>query len=439
MAIFRDVQIQGENFEVVVETLHPGAYGEILACTAVHEQGFARRIGGTRFVEGAAPNDRRELGELAAAMTWKSALAAIPADGEKTIVYCPKGLPQPAEMAKILVAHLAELTKADPGVILGPDIECNEVVMTHLARDHGLGDHVSGLLEGEGGLSVDGHGYTARGLEAALLAAAKHRQWDLTRMRATVQGFGAVGAHIAMYLSQHGITISAVSTAYGALIATNSAGLDIGPLFANWKAQGDKFFKHYQEAPPLGSRFADQNSLFDIEADIFIPAARTDVLAMPGEPQIQSGARNVQQFADTTGVKVVLEGANHPLTDEAESYLESRGVFILPDYLVNCGGLVVCWADWVYRSELIGDDEKAWRERLSREVSRYIARVVERNVPRVLAATEGKSEGVRKATHALARALRDEFRAEFTADAADHSKNGDGRAFARLRMDKLLS
>ena len=105
MAISRDVQINGVNFKVLVETIYPTrAYGEIRACTAVHEHCFARRIGGVRFVPGAAPENRTELGELAEAMTWKSALAALPADGEKTVVYCPNGLPEPDEMAEILAA-----------------------------------------------------------------------------------------------------------------------------------------------------------------------------------------------------------------------------------------------------------------------------------------------------------------------------------------------
>jgi glutamate dehydrogenase (NAD(P)+) len=437
--ISRDVQINGVNYKVLVETLYPTrTYGEIRACTAVHEHCFARRIGGVRFVPGAAPEDRTELGELAEAMTWKSALAALPADGEKTVVYCPSGLPQPSEMSEILAAHLAELTVADPGVIFGPDINCNEVVMTRLARQHGLGDHVSGLLEGKGGLSIDGYGYTASGMEAALLAAAKRLGWDLSKMRATIQGFGAVGAHIANNLSKHGVTIRAVNTYHGALIATTPAGLNIEQLFATWKEQGDESFKQYKDAPPSGSRFADRDSIFEEEAEIFIPAARTDVLAMAGEPQMQRGAKDITQFADATGVKVVLEGANHPLTDEAEKYLESRGVFILADYLVNCGGLIGCWADWVYRPELNGDDEKNWRERLNDSASRYVAKVVEKNVPRVLDATGGKPEGARKAAHDLARELRDEFQKEFAAYSSSHSMEGDGRAFARVCMDRLL-
>lgn len=436
MSISRDVQINGVSFKVVVETVYPTrAYGEVRACTAVHEHCFARRIGGVRFVPGAPPDDRTELGELAEAMTWKSALAALPADGEKTVVYCPSGIPQPTEMAEILAAHLAELTVADPGVIFGPDINCNEVVMTRLARVHGAGDHVSGLLEGRGGLSIDGHGYTARGMESALLAAAKRLGWDLSKMSATVQGFGAVGAHTANNLSKHGVAIRAVSTYHGALVSTTSDGLDIGRLFTIWKEQGDESFKQYEDSPPPGTRFVHRDQIFEETTDIFIPAARTDVLAMPGEPQVEKGAKDIQRFAEATGVKVVLEGANHPLTDDAEEYLESRGVFILPDYLVNCGGLIGCWADWVYRKNLEGEHQSLWYDKLNVGSLNYIGHIVGQNIPRVLDITGNSAEGLRRASRDLAadrrRSLIDKFR-EFS------SKDLEGREFARARMDIFL-
>jgi len=275
-------------------------------------------------------------------------------------------------------------------------------------------------------------------MESALLAAAKRLGWDLSKMRATVQGFGAVGAHTASLLSKHGVSIRAVSTYHGALVATNSDGLDIGRLFTVWKEQGDESFKQYEASSPPGTRFVHRDQVFEEESEIFIPAARTDVLAIPGEPQMEKGANDIMRFAEATGVKVVLEGANHPLTAEAEKYLESRGVFILPDYLVNCGGLIGCWADWVYRSELEGKEGQDWHDRLNDSAPRYVAKVVEKNVPRVLDATGGKPDGIRKASHDLARELRDEFKKEFAEYASTHSIEGDSRAFARDRMDRLL-
>jgi hypothetical protein len=75
---------------------------------------------------------------------------------------------------------------------------------------------------------------------------------------------------------------------------------------------------------------------------------------------------------------------------------------------------------------------------LNDSASRYVGKVVEKNVPRVLDATDGKPHGIRKAAHDLARELRDEFRTEFDTYASSHAMEGDGRAFARVCMDRLL-
>ncbi len=436
----RDVQINGETYKVVVETDHETeSHGKVHACTAVHDQRFARRIGGVRFVEGETPVGRTELGELAEGMTWKSALAGIPADGEKSVVYCPKGLPQTAEMAEIMAAHLAELKVADPGVIFGPDIACGEAVMDLLAHTHGEGDHVSGLSKEKGGLSIDREGNTARGMDAALSIAAPRLKWDLHTMRAAVQGFGAVGAHFAKHLQGHGVIVNAVSTSHGALIATTPKGLDIDLLFNNWKNHGDEFFEQYKLNTPDGAHWYERDSLFKVEAEIFVPAARTDVLAMPGQPEIERKAWDVTQFANASGVKIVMEGANHPLTYEAESYLESLGVFIFTDYIVNCGGLIGCWADWAYRAELKGVNKRKWYTYLRDSTSDYTAKVVEENMRRVLDATGNSLKNIRDAGLERAKDLRKEFKSKYEAYRVDNPAEVDGRAFARLRMDAEFS
>lgn len=436
MATRRDVPINGEVYKVLVETVHPcGSFGDLRACTAVHEHCFARRIGGVRFVPGEAPKDRTELGELAEAMTWKSALAAVPADGEKTVVYCPHGLPQAADMAQILAAHLAELKTADPGVIFGPDINCNEQVMDRLAHFHGQADHVSGLLEERGGLSIDRQGYTASGMEAALLAAAKRLGWNLRAMRATIQGFGAVGAHVAHKLKPHGVAIRAISNFHGALVATTDEGLDVEHLFERWQTEGDGAFQRYASAAPRGSRYADRDAIFKEPSEIFVPAARTDILAMPNEIPEYPGAMDVIRFAEASGARIILEGANHPLTAASEKFLETRGVFILPDYLVNCGGLIGCWADWVYREELEGPEGAAWHDKLNVTAPSYVSEIVSRNIPRVLDLTGGRPDGIREATRGLAKERRDELAARYRSYA---TLDIGGRGFARACMDELL-
>ncbi|HEX5715369.1 MAG TPA: hypothetical protein VF179_04370, partial [Thermoanaerobaculia bacterium] len=369
----------------------------------------------------------------------KSPLSGLPADGEKTVVYCPGGLPTPEQMAEILSYHLEEATRADPGITFGPDINCNEVVMQRLADIHRLGNHVSGLLHGKGGLSIDGQGYTARGLEAALVAAARRLGWDLSKMRAVIQGFGAVGAHTARNLRRHGIAIHAVSTVHGALVSETEEGLDVEELFADWltyreQGRSDDAFKKFLESPPRGARILDKEEILLQRAEIFVPAARTDVLGMPEEAAGKPGMVDVTRFVEVTGAKVVVEGANHPVTDDAEEYLENHGVFILPDYLINCGGLIGCWADWVYRRELQGSDGDAWYHQLNESVPRYISKIVGENIPGVLEITQDRPQGMRKAAENLARRRREELAERFR-QAPDGS---DGRDFARLCLDSLL-
>ncbi len=454
MATFRDQPMPGfehdEPFPVRVESQAGG--GRALACTAVHAQRFDRRIGGVRFIAAPAPQDRRELAELSSAMTWKCALAGLPADGEKTVVYCADGVPAPTEQAALMAEHLAELQAADPGVIFGPDMNCDEDVMELIAHAHGGGDHVSGLPSGRGGLSIDGRGYTAAGLDAALDAAAAVLGWQLRGLRASVQGFGAVGAHVARLLTRRGVAIHTVSTADGALVATTDAGLPIELLYAAWAAphapsERDAAFLRHRDQPPAGTRWADLRAVFEQPTDIFIPAARTDVLSTRDEQdQARAAGRrtaeDMQTFLERTGARVVLEGANHPLTDAAERLAEQRGVYVLPDYLVNCGGLLGCWADWVYRRELEGSEGARWSEDLNRRVPRLVARVVADNVRRLLEHTAGRPAGLRRAAAQVARRRRDELAVEYAAmqaPASAASATERARAKARAFMDAQLA
>ena len=442
--IVRDERIEGEIFKVRVETTHDTAqYGTVRACTAVHSQQFARRIGGVRFVTGPPPEDRVELGELASAMTWKCALAGLPADGEKTVVYCSdvqkeEELPAPQDAGAILAEHLAVLTAADSGVVFGPDMHCGEDVMTLLAHEHGYGDHVSGLKEREGGLSIDGHGYTASGLESALVTTANKLGWKLAGMRASIQGFGAVGAHTARNLSGHGVIIVAVSSAWGALVATGPEGLPIEQLFETWHTENDEAFQRYETSQPRGSRWVSREAVFTEPAEIFIPAARVDVLATDKELERLPAAFDIARFAEATGVKVVLEGANHPLTVDAEQYLAGRGVYVLPDYLVNCGGLIGCWMDWLYREKLEGEQSTATFSRLNEGALHLIRDVVRQNMGAAFDTMEQGSYRLREAVKRLSHSRRAELLGRVSELAADPTKGRSPRSLELELFETIL-
>jgi glutamate dehydrogenase/leucine dehydrogenase len=296
-------------------------------------------------------------------MTEKRSLADIPADGQKTIIICPDGIPESNEAkAEIIAAHIRAVIAVDPGSIFGPDMNVSEAVMDIVAADPELLDHVTGLSENFGGLSIDKNGHTAFGIAQSISFLCD--RIDLTTRRITIQGFGAVGAHLGRALDTPGSNLVAVSTIKGVLIASQGKTLPGRILFEYWSKFGEDGLVEYHKSLPVGSgiEFHDEpDLLFTVPADIFIAAARTSVLAMPEElttvREENKSVRNVCQFLSQTGVRVVAEAANRPLTQLAEEFLESRGVSILPDYVINGGGLIACYIEWGSREKLMRDDQ----------------------------------------------------------------------------------
>ena len=350
-----DIEIEGEPFALVVTTHHEAG---TVARTAIHRQNFERRIGGARFVERPPDADDdyglAEVGRLSRAMTEKSLAAMIPADGQKSVlVTSPKVLGDEDRKTRILAEHIRAVAAIDPGVIFGPDMSVPEEIQNRVSATDGLLDHVTGLSVQYGGLSIDHRGYTAEGLvEAVRTCVPKGR---LRRMTATIQGFGAVGAHAGRLLDALGVRVRAVSNARGLISAREDEGLDVHALFAAWEASGDDGVRAWAAEHADRVEWAnDPDALFSVPCDIFIPAARTMVLAMPEEvAEVRSENKNVQDvtaFFERTGVRVLVEGANGPLSPDAERWLEERGVLVLPDWIVNCGGLIGCWVEWEERN-----------------------------------------------------------------------------------------
>ncbi|HEU4883054.1 MAG TPA: hypothetical protein VFT45_12430 [Longimicrobium sp.] len=351
----RDIEIEGEPFALVVTTHHEAG---TVARTAIHRQSFARRIGGARFVERPPDADDdhglAEVGRLSSAMSEKSLAAMIPADGQKSVlVTTPEVVGDEDRKTRILAEHIRAVAAVDPGVIFGPDMNVPEEIQNRVSATDGLIDHVTGLSVQYGGLSIDHRGYTAEGLVEALRTCVPTGR--LGGMTATIQGFGAVGAHVGRLLGLLGVRVRAVSNALGMLSAPDDAGLDVQRIFDAWEAGGDAGVRACAVGNADHVEWSDHpDALFAVPSDIFIPAARTMVLALPDQLEHVREAENphvqdVTTFFERTGVRVLVEGANGPLSDEAERWLEERGVLVLPDYIVNCGGLIGCWVEWEER------------------------------------------------------------------------------------------
>jgi glutamate dehydrogenase (NAD(P)+) len=378
----RNIEIDGELFALVVTTHHNGA----VATTAIHRNDFPRHIGGARFVEEAL--GLSQVGHLSSTMTEKCMAAMIPADGQKTVIVVgPIESVSEERRAEILIEHVRVVKGFDAGIIVGPDMNNPESVQDRAARADGLLDHFTGLSESNRGLSIDENGYTAHGLVAAIRACVDDA--SMRTQRVSIQGFGAVGAHAARLLDELGAKVVAVNNKD--VLLTNPAGLDVHALFANHLTHKDEGLKHYVSKESGFQISHTPDDILRVPADIFVPAGPINILTMANDLEHvrqteNPHVRDVAEFYAATGVRLIIEGANHPISPEAEQWLESNGVTILPDFIVNCGGLIGCWVEWKARHR-DGLKPVVDLERVGHDALERIRTTVAENVKELLSAT----------------------------------------------------
>jgi glutamate dehydrogenase (NAD(P)+) len=269
-------------------------------------------IGGVRM----APDvTLEEVARLARAMTFKNAAAGLAHGGGKSGIVADPRMPaaKKARLVRAFGRAIRDLVEYIPG----PDMGTDEACMGHLHDEIG---RAVGLPRVLGGIPLDTIGATGFGVAIAAEVAEEVAGIRLRGARVAVQGFGAVGRHAARFLAERGAVLVAASDSRGAVV--NPRGLDVARLAA-FKAEG----RSVRDFPGGGPLAADE--LVAVDCDVWIPAARPDVL----------DARNAGRLR----AKLVLQGANIPATAEAEAMLHARGVVSVPDFIANAGG-VICAA-----------------------------------------------------------------------------------------------
>jgi len=316
-------------------------------------------IGGLRM----APDvSTEECFRLARAMTLKNAAAGLPHGGGKSVLYGDPNMP--VEDKEVLVRGMASALADCRDYIFGPDMGTNETCMAWVRDEIG---RAVGLPRELGGIPLDELGATGFGLAHAADVAAKQSGLELAGARVAVQGFGAVGIHGARFLSEKGAIVVAASDSRGA--TQNEKGLDVAALAAH-KRQG----KHVSDFP--GGSPLDRDDLIGVECDIWVPAARPDVIR--------------EDNVDRLRARLVVSGANIPATEAAERRMHERGIVYVPDFIANAGG-VICAA-----MEYRGSSEAAVFEEIEDRIRRNTLQVL----------TQAKERGVlpRQAAADLARA-----------------------------------
>ena len=283
--------------------------------------------GGVRY----HPNvSEDEVVALAAWMTWKCALLDLPYGGAKGGIICDPSTLSESELERMTRRYTTEIMP-----ILGPhiDIPAPDVYTTSrtmawimdtfsMFKGYTEPSIVTGKPEILGG-SKGRKEATGRGVALITREYFKAQKKSLEGAKIGIQGFGNVGGHAALFLSQMGAKIVAASDVSGCLVDPD--GLDIPGLM-------ECVEKHAYVIKHPGKQIDREKLLFQ-DVDVLIPAAM--------ENQIH------QNNADKIKAKLIVEGANGPTTPEGDEILEKRGIAVIPDILANAGGVVVSHLEWV--------------------------------------------------------------------------------------------
>jgi glutamate dehydrogenase (NAD(P)+) len=272
-----------------------------------------------------------EVRALAMWMTWKCALTGIPFGGAKGGVACdPKSMSK-GELERMTRRFASEIVnEIGPEVdIPAPDVNTNAETMAWIFDTYAMniGHPALGVVTGKPldiGGSLGREEATSRGAFFTVRELLKKLDRTFEDLTCVVQGFGNVGSYLSVFLHEHGAKVVGISDTAVAL--HNEKGIDIPAAFA-WKREHGTL----RDFP--GAKEIDPEDLLELECDLLAPCALEQVIT----------AEN----ADRIKATIICEGANGPVTPEADEILEERGIIVLPDILANAGGVVVSYFEWV--------------------------------------------------------------------------------------------
>jgi glutamate dehydrogenase/leucine dehydrogenase len=279
------------------------------AVVAIDNVARGPSIGGIRM----APDvSAEEAFRLARAMTLKNSAANLPHGGGKSVIFGdPKmDLAKKEQLIRAFARAIRDLVEYIPGPDMGTDERCMAWIKDEIGRAVGLPPEI-------GGIPLDEIGATGLGLKASVEAALQYCDFALKGARVVVQGFGSVGKHAARFLSEKGTILVAAGDSHGTIF--NPKGIDVGRLIELKNA--GKNVADYRDGERL-----DADAVIDVECEIWIPAARPDVIRKDNVARLKT--------------KLVPQGANIPFTPEAERILHKAGTLVIPDFIANAGGVI---------------------------------------------------------------------------------------------------
>jgi len=311
-------------------------------------------------------------------MTWKCALMGLPFGGAKGgVVVNPKELSED-ELQRMTRRYTSEIINLiGPEVdIPAPDVGTGPREMAWIFDTYSMnkGYSVLGVVTCkplEIGGSLGRVEATARGAAFCIREALRKEGHEVAGRRVAIQGFGNVGRNLALILADQGASILAVSDSSGGIYKPD--GLDLAAAVEHKRT--NRSFDGFNEAEAITNE-----ELLVLDCDVLAPCALEQVVTADNADKVKAG--------------IVAEGANGPVTPQADQILDERGVLVLPDVLANAGGVVVSYFEWVQ-----GLQEYFWKES---EVNAKLNDIVTRAFAETWREHEERDISMRQAAYAIA-------------------------------------
>ena len=291
---------------------------------------------------------------LAAWMTWKASVLDIPLGGGKGGIICnPRELSR-GELERLSRGYMRAMARYVGGTqdVPAPDVNTNPQIMAWMLDEYELivGHREPGVITGKpielGGSQGRGPA-TALGGLITIRETAKLKGMDLKGMTCAIQGYGNAGqfAHL-LATELLGLKVVAVSDSRGGIY--NAAGLDVTAV-RNHKAETGSVI-NFREADNISNE-----ELLELPVMVLFPSALENVIT--------------QRNADNIHATIVAELANGPTTPAADEVLYDKGIYVLPDFLCNAGGVTVSYFEMVQNAYQYYWDEAMTQQRLDQKMT----------------------------------------------------------------------
>ena len=273
--------------------------------------------------------DLDETKALAMLMTFKCALTNLPFGGAKGGVNVDPNMLSESENERVTRRYTSEIMPliGPDRDIPAPDVGTDERNMGWMMDTFSVntGYSVPGVVTGkpiEIGGTLGRKSATGDGISYVTDELMKVTNGSPEKMRVAIAGFGKVGLHAALSLEKLGYKVVAISDVTGGVLGFNS----VKQLITEY--QEYKYFENFSKYEKISNE-----ELIALDVDILIPSALSDFITINNAPNLNA--------------KIIIEGANAPITYEADRIIKDKNILVVPDILANAGGVIVSYFEWV--------------------------------------------------------------------------------------------